>query len=781
MEKQKKSSFPFRLRFIAAWLAFFHLLTSVPVWSQITTSSTQAGSNNALEPELTPQEITVNRTVPSTATTTTPDFLRFSPEPTDQEIYRAKVLLEPLVTVGGRSQPEENKALAETIKQFTNRRHFEDTSSFTAFLEKYPTSVWRAAILGNLGDFYYRTGYFSKALTAWEEAWQLAKTATDRKAKLMADWIVGQLAEMNSRVGRFERLAPLLKEIENRSIEGSASEWITRAKAGLWEMQNRPTRTFVCGTMALKKCAELQGLPLEIGDRIMEEECSLKGFYLKQLYEIAQKNGLRYQLAKRDPGAPIPDSLLPLVIHWKVRHYGALTHQQNGRFLMSDPIFSPIDQWMSTKAIDEESTGYCLVPAGERLPKGWHSVTEEEIADIWGKGKDTTLDPDETKCTDSKELAPAEGEEGIGMAVATVHSLVNSLHINDIPVAYKPPVGSEIRFKIMYNQREVQNPANFTFSNFGSKWTFNWSRYVIDDGPNPEINEDDPPTIKASLKVTCYGGADRYHYDAQNKTLLRETENRSELNKISDNPIRYERNLADGSVEIYDRSDASQVPGRKIFITQTIDPQGNKTQIHYDNDNRIVAIQDSIGQVSTLSYESKDDPYRITKITDPYGRNSTLNYSSQGALSKITDVKGLPSNFEYGSGNFIKTLTTPYGKKQFSYGEQGADRWIEMLDAYGDRERVEYRSYKKNPEDNASFTLAVGGAGNTWFENAYNIERNTFVWDKRAMKMGVLKIIPKLRSFTGLTWTVTIISFQEFEKAPNIPLMGEWVIATKIS
>ena len=724
------SSYPFR--FLCTALTFLHLLTSFPAGLLALTPNPQAPPQSTVKP---------NRTQPSSATSTTPNFLRFSNKPTDQEIYRAKVLREPFLPFG-QSDETQNTAFAETLQQFARRTNLEDASNLTDFLERYPNSVWRISILGNLGDFYYHTGYFSKALTAWEEAWQLCKQAETRNAKnpsnpsllvqqqkRLADWIVGELAEMNSRVGRFERLGPLLKEVENRELIGPGAERISRAKNGLWCMQNRPTRTFVCGTAALRQCAQRAGLPFETQEKIMAEECSLHGFYLKELYDIAQKNGLNYQIVKREPGAPIPNSLLPLVIHWKVKHYGALLAQEDGKFLMSDPIFDVVDQWMSTQAIDEESTGYCLVPAvkGE-LPSGWRSVSEEEISDIWGKGKDTSPDDNNTKDDDDQTGKDPCG----GMAVYSIHTLLASLHLEDIPVGYQPPVGQGIFFKIMYNQREVQNPANFTFSHFGPKWSFNWTAYVVDD----------PLVPQATLKVTRNGGADVYPYDAVQGKHLPEIKNCSTLTKISEVPLRYERQLVDGTVEVFERSDGTTGPGRRVFLTQIIDPQGNSVQIYYDDMNRITSIEDAIGQISTFKY-GEADPYRISAIVDPFGRYARFQYNADGLLETITDVIGITSQFQYGPGDFVNALITPYGRTEFTTGQQGANRWIETLDPYGDRERVEYRSFKVE-EDNPTFAAAIG-SGTGWQYNPYINERNTFVWDKKAMKLGGAEDYTKAR------------------------------------
>ena len=111
---------------------------------------------------------------------------------------------------------------------------------------------------------YRRTGYFIRALRAWEEAWVIASSAVDPRGKAVADRAVGELAQLHARLGNRERLEQIFTEIEGRDIGGSAGELLVGAKQGLWEMQNQPERAFRCGPLALDRIlasvrARLQG------------------------------------------------------------------------------------------------------------------------------------------------------------------------------------------------------------------------------------------------------------------------------------------------------------------------------------------------------------------------------------------------------------------------------------------------------------------------------------------------------------------------------------------
>src|SRR5207302_10626629 len=129
--------------------------------------------------------------------------------------------------------------------------------------------------------------------------------------------------------------------------------------------------------------------------------------------------------------------------------------------------------------------------------------------------------------------------------------------------------------------------------------------------------------------------------------------------------------------------------------TQWVDPAGNAMTLSFDSSFRITAITDALGQITSLSYELSGDPLKITKVTEPFptGRYATFAYNANGQLVSITDEIGIQSVFTYTTGgtNFITSLQTRYGTSNFTTGQTGTNRWIEMTDPLGGKERVEYR------------------------------------------------------------------------------------------
>jgi hypothetical protein len=66
----------------------------------------------------------------------------------------------------------EDAALLQAIRIYEGQSAEDDFRPFEAFLATNPDSGWRVALLTNLGLSYYRYGFFSRAISAWEHAWQ---------------------------------------------------------------------------------------------------------------------------------------------------------------------------------------------------------------------------------------------------------------------------------------------------------------------------------------------------------------------------------------------------------------------------------------------------------------------------------------------------------------------------------------------------------------------------------------------------------------------------------
>jgi len=666
--------------------------------------------------------------------------LHFAATPSSAEIFQARVFEEPLVPVGGEPSAAENAGLAAALLDYSRRSSPDDFSSLTGFLEKHPQSPWRAALLTCLGLEYYNTAHYSLALEAWQKAWPLAKDATDAKGKAIADRAAGELAYMYARLGRMTELEALVKSVEGRAFIGSATEKITGAREGLWNMQTRPEISFRCGPMALQQI-KLVLNPQGPGDmEIFNSASTTNGFSLAQVAELSKKIGLNYQMAFRSAPSPSPlggeragvrgDFIVPSVVHWKVGHYAALVRQEGDRYLLEDPTFGNT-VWATRAALEAETSGYFLIPPGP-LPAGWRAVESAEGKAIWGKGN---IGDWELGGTCPPDLSSGGGT-CTAMAVSGVHLMLVSLNLRDEPVGYSPPVGPAVRFTVRYNQRDAFQPANFSYSNFGPKWTCDWISYITDN----------PQSASADLKYYFMGGGTRTFtgFNAASQSFAYQQYDQTRLTRTG--PGRYQMLARDGSKLIFGQSDGSAGTSRKIFLTQILDPFGNAVTLTYDANLRVVAITDAIGQVTTLSYElgGPEHMFLITRVTDPFGRFATFEYDVARRLKKITDVIGLTSQFAYvdidlGNGitnhtDFITALITPYGTNTFlASSGPGTTRSLETVYPDGSRDRVEFnQSTTLIAMSNAPASIPQGMAT----LNHYLAYRNTYYWSRNACATG---------------------------------------------
>lgn len=708
------------LRAVAAFLIPIHLLTAMPsvVMAAAVTPVPQAQSG--LQP---PAEAFSQQTkTPTLIKRPVPVFappareLTFSTSPTDRELIQARVFEEPLAPSAGAADSGENSELARALLAFT--RASQDFAPLSSFLAAYPESRWKASLLANLGLLYRNSGYWSKALSAWETAWNLSKAATDPLLKSIADRTFGELTQLHARLGHFDRLEVLFKETEKRDIQGSGTERASGARAGLWLMKNTPGEAFRCGPLAVSRLYQLVHPHQTIPVIIAEMKSTKEGTCLSDLSRLASDVGLAYQMAFREAGAPV---LYPSLVHWKVGHYAALTKPMGAGYLTQDPTFGS-DTVVTTDVLDTEGSGYFLVPAGV-LPKGWRTVAESEAMTIFGKGNAGPGGPPPPPC-DSPLADPCKGCGGSGggpgsngMATYNLELWSVSLMVMDTPVGYSPPRGPAIQFAVNYNHREAASMT--TISNLGPKWSFGWLSYIL------------APSDAATKSFGPSGGQLSYSgLNPSTGSFAPQLLNQDRLVKVSANS--YVKHHKDGSREVFDLAETGVNP--RIFRTQSIDARGNRVSYAYDANYRIRTVTDAIGQITVIDYDLSTDPtnpsfYKITKVTDPFGRFGTFQYNGAGQLWKITDVIGLTSSFVYGAGDFIASMTTPYGTTRFTASDSDYNRHLEATDPMGGRERIEWVR-------DSSGVIAASDPANivpAGFLNSYLNYRNTFYWDKKAM------------------------------------------------
>src|ERR1043166_6983759 len=741
----------------------------------------------------------VNRTLPKVSP---PKLgLEFSVNPTTQEIFRARVFEEPLVPIGGEPSAEENAALADALLGYAKRSGPDDFASLTSFLETHLNSPWRVALLTGLGFEYYNTAHYSLALEAWKSALAQTNPPTTVNGMVVLSRATEELALLYARLGRMEELEALLKPFAN----GSGSEKINRVRDGLWNMQHKPEISFKCGPYALQRIllSDQRRLTSAATNALMEifnSASTQKGFSLPQVAELSRKVGLNYQMAFRSSprssrreeahsnsaeerqslltsaATKVGDFVVPSVVHWKVGHYAAMGRRGGDKFLLEDPTFGNT-VWATREALEAETSGYFLIPPGD-LPRGWRGMNADEGASVWAKGLASDFDGDDDT-PDDLQTGTCQGD-GPGMPVSSAHLMTVNQQIRDTPLAYTPPVGPPVRLTFRFNSRDLyatdrifggyywsgfsdpniytcvcQLPNPSLFVSHLTRMTHDWNSYLVDSPQSPLAN----------VKWVVGGGGARTFsgFNATNQTFTFQQFDQTLLKRTSTNS--YEMTFPDGSKKIFGQPDGSVGSGRRVYLTQMTDPAGNALTFTYDQDLRLVAVTDAIGQVTTLTYGGGTNLLNtlVRRVTDPFGRFAAFDYEKHTIafpagilreiingtniidtpqfvfidvhkLTNMTDMLGLSSQLEVTDRGAVPNMTTPYGTTTFhvvsGLTNNPTFRSLETVYPDGSRDRVEFnQSTNTGVADFDPVALLPAGMA---VVNGFSNFRNTFYWSRTA-------------------------------------------------
>ena len=659
-----------------------------------------------------------NRTVPKV--TPPPSVFTLSESPSDAELSNAHVFPEPLIPMPRGTTAAENRALARALRQYADGRRSEMVAPLLQFIAQYPRTAWKASLLANLGTVYRSAGYLSRAFNAWELAWSESKEETEPRARAVADFAIGEWFELSHKLGRPTKVVERLQEVEGRNLTGRAGQKMALAREGVWVTRVHHD-VLASGAAAVESVlafdAYVQHGIHAPNPAVQAYHSTPAGMSLAEVKALAAQAGLPWKMVSRPAGASYPT---PAIVHFRANHFVAVAKAEHGEYLVIDPAMGG-QMWMSREALDDEASGYVLAPVSPGT-KGWRVVLAGEAATVIGHclpGAPDDTDPDEPG-------PPPPPPCGVGMPVYSLLRMSASLRLTDIPLGCHSPVGPPTSFKVTYNQREGGQPQIFPYGNLGPKWMFDWLSWVTDN----------PNSTAVQADVTLRGGGAEHHLGFSGSAYAAHWRSRAILAKVSTTPIRYERRLPTGGVEVFAQSDGVITAGRHVYLTDVIDPQGLSLHFTYDANLRLVAVTDAIGLVTTLSYEWASDPTRITKVTDPYGRVATLTYNSAGELASLTDVIGLTSSFAYGPGDFITNLTTPYGTTLFAHETNSLTttsyRSIQATDPLGGTERVEFQW--STTAIAATAPAAQVPTGFSAYNNTLD-HYNSFYWDKRAMAL----------------------------------------------
>jgi RHS repeat-associated protein len=745
------------------------LVIGSPMLAQDATRAVvQAGSRaaNDLERKAAKARVRVNRTVPAV----TPPSLdvSFGAEVSTAEVRRVRMFSE-LLTPTREPSAEENRDVARVLQLLASGSVTSDgyIAHLDRFFVDHPASPWRASLAANAAAFYARAGYFSRAAAMWDQAWELTRDSNELPVRAIADFTLGASLTQMATFGQVSRLEQRLDEIKGRDVRGSAAAKVQAAREAYFVLTTHHEMAAYSGPEALKMY--LTVAPTVAPTSTLEKtvraiaayKAPMMGTTLRELRDLAGTAGLALDMIRVAPLGAIP---IPSVVHLRSQHFAAIVSHEDGEVVLRDPSLGGTLR-LSEAALRDEMSGYFLVAPDPARDPSWQAVTESDADNIVGHcqvGGPNDLEPFSPEWWRKLVQLLSEGSDSnrsgrnqsnqsgnqpprptkpcvTGMPRYDFQPTIAGLIITDIPLGCVPPVGPEAMFRVSYDHRDARHPQTAAYSHLGPRWSFDWLSYVTD---NPYCVIGPCPAAGVVLRGS---GVEAYPTPPATHPL-----SRAQLIKVANDPPRYERELPDGTVEVFTLPDrAATQYNRRIFLTEVIDPQGHALTFTYDSSFRIVAVTDAIGQVTTLEYLDTADPLRVTRVTDPFSRVATLTYDGLGRLETLTDVAGLTSRFSYGSADFIVSMTTPYGTTTFQHEPDPTQtkffRRIEATDPAGGTERLEFHwTHAQLSATESSSVVPTGFSASNASLNYYN----SLYWDKQAMAQAP----GDLASATILSW-----------------------------
>jgi RHS repeat-associated protein len=139
----------------------------------------------------------------------------------------SRLFAEPLFPTSPSSSAEK-AALLEVLAKFDKVGDPLNRQPLEAFLEQHPDSVWKSAILGNLGLASSFAGRYTQALSDWQAAWEAGKFAEQIQVRAFVDRIVGERLQLLTRLGNQEAVY----FTHYRVYDPEAGRWLSRDPIG---------------------------------------------------------------------------------------------------------------------------------------------------------------------------------------------------------------------------------------------------------------------------------------------------------------------------------------------------------------------------------------------------------------------------------------------------------------------------------------------------------------------------------------------------------------------
>lgn len=330
--KDQNSSFlrtPYRWRRAAATLVAAMLLAQTPMQAALALAENEPALPAAIAQAIAKQEARIHKG-PVTVRKGSRQVKHFVPElsfpenPSNHDIASARVFEEPLVPIGSTSNDSSNKELARVLVNFKDSGSL-NIEGISEFLSNHPDSPWRASLELNVGLKKLESGEITDAMNLFQSSWDSSKEEKNPRSKALADRSIAELLLLDARLGKTEELKNLFAQIRGRKFTGSNEQKVEGARVGLSMMLSHPEKSFKCGPYALASLMQMQSKSESAHELIKSAKSTSRGTNLTEVKALADKVGLKLQMAKRTKGAAF---IVPSVMHWKVGHFAAMVEEK---------------------------------------------------------------------------------------------------------------------------------------------------------------------------------------------------------------------------------------------------------------------------------------------------------------------------------------------------------------------------------------------------------------------------------------------------------------------
>jgi len=274
------------------------VLSGAPIFAQEAARAAVAAGDRALataQKKIEKSRVRVNRTVP----TVTPPNIdpMFGLNVTTAALMKARFFPEQLIPT---SEPtaDDNAALARTLERVAISPRDRHPEILNAYIQDHPASPWRATLLATAGTLYAREGYFSRAQSYWNQAWELTRDIDDRKVRVLADYAFGESIEQMVKFGQVAKLEARLKEAGGRDFRGASGIKVANGREAVGLLRNKHHLAIFSGPEALKMYLTVRPIDnLETAVRtIAKYHPSMEGTTMTELRDLGSSVGMKLSM-----------------------------------------------------------------------------------------------------------------------------------------------------------------------------------------------------------------------------------------------------------------------------------------------------------------------------------------------------------------------------------------------------------------------------------------------------------------------------------------------------